>query len=393
MDSDNFFIKQYENLLKKLPVKKTIIFESNPAFTDNTWPVFKYLYDNMNISKDYKIVWLTNDRLKDKMPTGYEDVELMNYGSNCKSLRDKFYYRYLLFTSVGIVCCNRILGLNREGQYSIMLQHGMPLKASNGGYCIKDNCSEALCVSEFFKDNYHKDFEISYEKMFFCGFPRTDYLFDTDNALEKLNLNNYTKVIVWLPTYRKSDNEKVLAFNIETTNTGIPTINTIEEIERVDAFLRENNMLILFKAHPVQPIDPSIANTLTNFKVIDNDYLLNNDVQLYQLLGESDALITDYSSVYYDYLLTEKPIGLTLDDIDKYIESRNFVYDDPFEILKGDKILNNSDMILFLKNVLKDNDATLNERIDLKNRMHTFQNGKSTEYAAKHIYEKIRELS
>lgn len=375
----------------RLPLKKTIVFESNPPFSDNTWPVYRYLVEKKHIDRDFRIVWLTADYRKDKglIPEGNEFVRLMNYGKNNFTYPDKIYYRFLMHTSVALIACNRILGLNRPDQYSIMLQHGMPLKASNGGYCIHDNCSECLCVSEFFKDNYHKDFDISYDKMIFCGFPRTDYMFSKEDIRKKMGIDGYDKVIVWLPTYRKSDSLSMQGYNVEGTTTGIPTVNTEAEIKRVDDFLRENNMLILFKAHPVQPVDPSVADKLTNFRVISNESLDRDGVQLYELLGKTDALITDYSSVYYDYLLTDKPVGLTVDDIDDYIKARGFVYDDPFEVLKGEKVTDNDGLIVFLGHIRDGIDPCREERLAVKNRMHKFKNGESTEYISEHIYSEI----
>ena len=385
-------LKLLKKVFTRFPIKRTIVFESNPAFCDNTWPIYRYLVEKKHIDNDFKIVWLTDNRYTDKVPEGNEFVQLMNYGNNNPRLFDKFYYRYLMYTSVGLIYCNRVLGFNRPDQYSIMLQHGMPLKASNGGYCIHDNCTECLCVSEYFKDYYHKDFDISYEKMFFGYFPRTDYFFTKEDILKKFGIDSYDKVLMWLPTYRKSNVESMHGFNIEGSATGIPIINSIEDIEQIDKFLRDNNMLILFKAHPVQPLDANIASKLTNFKVITNDDLKNADIQLYELLGKTDAMITDYSSVYYDYLLADKPIGLTVDDIDDYIANRGFVYEDPFEVLKGEKILNTADMISFLTNIRDEKDITAKERREVKDRIYPYEAGHSTEYIAEHIYSEIMKL-
>ena len=380
-----------KKIFNHFPLQKTIVFEANPPFCDNTWPVYRYLVEKKHIDRDFKIIWLTENYHTDGhlIPPGNEFVRLMNYGKKNNTYRDKIYFSYLMNTSVGLVYCNRILGLNRPDQYSIMLQHGMPLKASNGGYCIHDNCTECLCVSEFFSEYQQNDFDISREKQLFGGFPRNDYLFTKENIRKKMGIEGYKKVIVWLPTYRKSNVASMHGFDIEITETGIPTINTVEEIERLDSFLRENNMLVLFKAHPVQPVDSSIADTLTNFKVISNDTLSEFGVQLYELLGQTDALITDYSSVYYDYLLTEKPIGLTIDDIDDYINARGFVYDDPFEILKGEKVLDNDGLIIFMEHIRDGVDEHRDERLAVKEKIHTIKESGSTEFVAERIYAEI----
>ena len=366
-------------ILKRIPIKNTVVFESNPEFTCNTYPVYKYLVDEKHIDEKFRIVWLVNDDKNVKPPEGMKNVTFVKYIQNSRSLGDKLRYYTTVVPAKCLIFSNRILGKYRADQFSICLQHGMPLKRSNGGYQIHDKCDKCLCVSEFFADNYHEDFDISYEKMFFCGFPRTDYIFSDEDILKKLSIDGYKKVIIWLPTYRKSSVGQMKAFNIEGSATGIPTINTPDEIKRVDTWLRENNMLLIFKGHPAQPIDVSIKKELTNFLVIDNDWVAQQNIQLYELLGKTDALITDYSSVYYDYLLADKPVGLTVDDIDDYIKSRGFVYDNPFDVLKGEQILDNDALISFLENIRDGKDIFEKERTMVKDEIYGNDYGNYTQ--------------
>ncbi len=383
-----FFYDTFILMLKKIPIQKTIVFESNPEFTCNTYPVYKYLTEKLG--NEYKYVWLVNDYKNVRAPEGTKNVKYLNYFQNCKTFKDKLTYYTTVIPAKCLIYSNRILGKHRPDQYSICLQHGMPLKSSKGGYGIHDKCDKSICVSQFFKDVYHEDFSISYEKMFFCGFPRTDYLFSKEDILKKLSLSGYDKVVMWLPTYRKINVKSVAKFNIEGTATGIPTINTAEEIKRVDEWLRSNNMLLIFKGHPAQPIDVSIKKELTNFLIINDEWIFEHGIQLYELLGKTDALITDYSSVYYDYLLADKPIGLTVDDIDEYIKSRGFVYDDPFKVLKGEQILDNDALLSFLNNIHDGKDIFKEERTQIKNQLHEFRDGNCTEYICNMIINEIK---
>ena len=59
------------------------------------------------------------------------------------------------------------------------------------------------------------------------------------------------------------------------------------------------------------------------------------------MLGSSDALITDYSSVYFDYLLLDKPIGFTVDDMELYIKDRGFIFNNPEEYMPGKRYIMN----------------------------------------------------
>lgn len=81
------------------------------------------------------------------------------------------------------------------------------------------------------------------------------------------------------------------------------------------------------------------------------------NIQLYELLAGSDALITDYSSVYFDYLLTNKPIGITIDDIENYRNTLGFAFENVESILVGEKICEFKDLVLFFDNLINDIDS------------------------------------
>ncbi|MBQ6021126.1 MAG: CDP-glycerol glycerophosphotransferase family protein [Clostridia bacterium] len=380
------------DFLRMLPLRDRIVFESNPEFADNTYCVYRYLVDYKHIDENYKIVWLVEDKNHVSPPAEMKNTTFQNYQKNGKTLWERLKYHYYINTSRGLIYCNRNLGKKRRKQFSLCLQHGMPLKASNGGYCIHDQCDRCLCVSAFFADHYHKDFDISYEKMFFCPFPRTDYLFSDRDVRAELGLAGFDKVLIWMPTYRKSAAEKMKSFNIEGTATGIPCLETEEDVLRLDAFLREKNSLVLFKPHPVQPIDSVLREKLTNIRFIDNAWLAEKGVQLYELLGKTDGLITDYSSVYYDYLLTDRPVGLTVDDYDEYIGKRGFVYDDPFEVLKGEHITDADGLIAYIDEVVRGEDPYSEDREIVKDRIYSTvrQVGSATAYVSELFWKELQ---
>ena len=55
-------------------------------------------------------------------------------------------------------------------------------------------------------------------------------------------------------------------------------------------------------------------------------------IKLYELIGISDGLLSDYSSVAVDYLLLDRPLGYVLADYNIYKEKRGFVFEDPLEL-------------------------------------------------------------
>lgn len=374
-----------------LPTKKRIIFESHPEMACNTYPVYKYLLEK-GINDKYEFVWMS-ENAGQYNKADYKNTSFINYTKSAKSFTEKIKTMYYISTAKALVYSNQLLGTYGRDRISLWLQHGMPLKASNGTYCIKNKCTASLCVSEFFKDTFSSDARVDTDKMIFMGFPRNDLLLKDNDSLKKFSFENYDKIIFWLPTFRQriagAKSKKVGDFEMEVRGTGIPAIDTTEELTRVNEYLKANNCLLILKPHPVQDLSAMKETSLSNFFIINDNDLKEKSVQLYELLGKCDAMITDYSSVYYDYLLTGKPIGLTIGDIDEYIAKRGFVYKQPLDILKGEYIYNTDDLITFLENVRNNNDVAKEERTKIKDMIHTIQDAKSAEMVGEYIISKL----
>ena len=99
---------------------------------------------------------------------------------------------------------------------------------------------------------------------------------------------------------------------------------------------------------------------------------------LYSLVGQSDALITDYSSIYFDYLLTQKPIGFVIDDIDSYSDKRGFVVENPEDYMAGEKIKDVSGLKQFIDGILDGKDLWKEKRAEINDLMNP---DKSMEYS------------
>ena len=112
----------------------------------------------------------------------------------------------------------------------------------------------------------------------------------------------------------------------------------------------------------------------------DNDFL-QAQIRMYDFIGYSDALISDYSSISVDYLLLDKPIGFTLDDYEAYKEGRGFVFDNPLEFMPGAHLYDMEQMQDFLKQVAKGNDGWKQEREKVIHQMHNIP--KNRQYCAR----------
>lgn len=145
--------------------------------------------------------------------------------------------------------------------------------------------------------------------VYIIGYPKNDLLVQ---KFEKWGLKkewtSYDKVILYAPTFREANSEKQ-AFS----SSFFPKINQ---------FLKEKNWIFLVKKHPFD-IYLNIPKHYTHIKDVTTFY---DDIQV--LLAQTDLLISDYSSVSIDFLLTKKPILFYAYDYEIYQKlSRKLHYD------------------------------------------------------------------
>ena len=108
-------------------------------------------------------------------------------------------------------------------------------------------------------------------------------------------------------------------------------------------------------------------NRMTQFKEKSEQHKENNnaglftypilmaaDVLLYRLLGRAAALVTDYSSVWTDFLVLDRPIGFALNDLEDYAGGRGLNVDNLDELLPGPQLLTPEQCAAFVPDAVKD---------------------------------------
>lgn len=155
------------------------------------------------------------------------------------------------------------------------------------------------------------------------GYPRSDAFFwdaatrsawlkrwggvSLSNLIEKLS--QFDDVSIYMPTWRDSNPEFL-------NNAGFDFVALNER-------LKSSNRLLILKLHVATP--KSVLEPLVG---LSNIHLMDTRDDMYPLLPLSDTLITDYSSIYLDYLLLNRPICFFVFDLEKYMkESRGFYHD------------------------------------------------------------------
>ena len=360
------FLKKIRELLYRnfitehiIRVKEQVLLESAPEFSDNTYSLYLEMLKK-NYQKKYKIIWLVTS---DEINKNFKRDDITYFNINKKGFINNLKLQYLINTSKFIITCNRFYKRKTNRQTIIYLNHGQPLKDCSKLKMNFGDVDASVTSSKFFVEKNSQALNTAKEKFVIFQPPRNDGLLKQNKNVRKIMDCENMKMIVWLPTFRNhADGKRVDSdFNMPL---GIPIIYDIKELEKINKFLKDNNIIIFLKPHFVANLGDLKAKTYSNFKIIYNKDLDENNITLYELLGASDALITDYSSVYYDYLITKKPIGLTLDDFKEYESKTGFAYNYK-EIMKGHYIYNKNDYYDFLDNISKNKDPNNEERMDI----------------------------
>lgn len=349
---------------------KKIVIYSNLGFRDNARILYDYLIEN-NYNEKYKIICSLNDY------KSYKENKVANvsFTSNLVGLYH-FSTSKFFFYSFGKYPIKP-----SAKQMVINLWHGTPLKKIGNLEADKKDIdynyfTYVLATSKTFANVMKEAFCCMDHQVAICGHPRNDLLFK-----EKLPIyEDAKKLIVWMPTFRKSD---ILNEKNSTLNSGIPIFTNQKKMKALDDYLNKFDISLIIKLHPLQNTEGINFNGYRNIQIWTEDEVSQKQIHLYRLLGSSDALITDYSSVYFDYLLLDRPIGFTIEDIDEYSENRGLIFENPGEYMPGYKIRNEEDFYTFVDKVIKNIDDYSSERKRVNEIANYYKDGKNCERVLK----------
>ena len=348
-----------------IPKKQKIIFTSSPSYTDNSRAVFEKAYERYTDS--FQMAWLLED------DTSVEEKRDVVY-VNRHSLKGFWHF----CTSKYIICTHGLyLNAFVKRQYVFNLWHGMPIKKIQHIFPkdMKDVAnrhfrSEAiLATSDYMGKIMKYCFACGDEKIRITGLPRNDYLFMPERFR---GIPKDARVIAWLPTYRNSNSWD----EGKSYEYGVPLLDDAS-ICRMNEVCKNSNVYIVLKMHPLQLSQKKI-DSYSNILLLSPE-MYDKDKLFYQYLGGADALLTDYSSVYIDYLEIDRPIGFVLDDMNDYATDRGFVFDNITDYMPGSLIYSIEDLIAFIKEIGKGIDSTKQKRDMIGKLLNVFHDGESTE--------------
>lgn len=183
------------------------------------------------------------------------------------------------------------------------------------------------------------------------GQARNDYFFTHhQNPI----VNRFSKKIrvVYMPTHRKEGRDTI-------------DLNKIFNLSRLNEFCRNNNIVFLIKKHFYHRNEP----TIPDFKYSNIYELTSEPIKTQELVEAADILITDYSGVYIDYLLLNRPMIFYAFDKEDYMKTdRDFYLPYDPEYIPGKICITEENLIKELQNLCEGVDDT----VDIRNKMKKY---------------------
>jgi len=361
------------------------------SFSDNA----KYLFLYCSSEEKKNCYWITKN--KDLVES------LINNGLNA-------YYKYsimgiwLSISSKVYIYDSRTSCINHftsSGAFRVNLWHGSPLKTIDRDITVKNNAfyignhnwglkrylvrmimpewfttsnlmiASSKKVKEYFYSAFgSKEIEVT-------GFPRNDIiikpnLYRKHLVFEKNIIDSILtmKTILYAPTFRDTNR-----YERETP---------IEWL-RLNDLLKKNDTTFLIKLHRH---DYSIAMKEKFSHII----VLDNESDMYPLFTKVDLLITDYSSIFFDFLLTDKPILFYPYDKDDYLNNDRSLYDEYDTVTPGYKVYDFNSFYEKLELFFNNPNALRNSDLDynvIKKMYNEYSDGDSSKRTYQFISSKL----
>ena len=355
-------------------------------YADNS----RYLAEYMVAQRpDLKILWVGKGEIREEVRQGLpeaEFAEINTFGTNQKLLKCGYMF-FSHFHNGDISNCN----VYRKA-VTCYLHHGMPVKKWGKDGLNQDN----LPKNPLAKAYYHligTDLQYNWfvtssplhdrtnctaladrgcreEKNLHSGTPRNDLFFratETDILKMKekyagiLGFGTEKRVLLYLPTYRR-------------TETNVFSFSTLPEEQRgiIDGLLHRNNCVLIEKNHFTEK---------NRFKGNNSDCVLcvPAEMNAQELLLFADALISDYSGAFLDYLLQDRPILHYLYDHQYYRDMDSGLYYKPEEFCAGITAYSFDELVKGMEEILSGTDRYRDRRKAVREKFMSYEKGNASE--------------
>ena len=353
--------------------KNKVVFRNfgGKGYSDNP----KYIADEI-IRRGYKydMVWLVNE-FYDEIPSSIRQVK----NATLKCAYEMSTAKVIIINTKDALTC-----FKKKNQYLIQTWHS----TYGPKYVEKDalDTLPAYYIKDSMENSAETDLFLSpcklqteeFRHAFWCeceimpsGIPRNDVYFNYSpaqiNSVKKeLGIPSEAKIIIYAPTFRDDHSTEVYS---------------LLDFAKIRKFLEERfggDWYVLIRLHPGIQFD-------VNFKFDFNDHIINvsgySDIQ--ELLIASTLLITDYSSIMFDFYLLKKPVFLFTPDVDSpsIRGLRPMFYEFPFVHCKTQEELLSA-ITTFREKDYQD------KVMEFEERFHSYDDG----HAAERVVDRMKEI-
>ena len=210
------------------------------------------------------------------------------------------------------------------------------------------------------------------------GYPRNDILTKSkDNPViktklkEKMGLPTNKRIILYAPTWRETANRKDGKYSFDTE---FPFDDVMESVDE--------NTLVLVRMHYL--VAKEIDFTQLDERIID----VSESYDMSELLAISDLLITDYSSSFFDYAITDSPILFFMPDKKNYEEEIRGFYFPIEESLPGPIAETKEELVDKITQWHSNEDLRNKNYKKFKNEFTSLEKGNASKYIAETIIKK-----
>ncbi|MDE5418642.1 CDP-glycerol glycerophosphotransferase family protein [Labilibaculum sp. DW002] len=243
-------------------------------------------------------------------------------------------------------------------------------------YALYPKYDVLISTSEFYTEQLFKR-AFKSKKIIECGYPRNDIFFreTTKNDLIRCDIEAYNKI--W--QYKKEDYKLILYAPTYRETGGDPISSQAIQLHDLNQYAKNNKLIFVFKFH-------TYTNLSDNQEFFSNILSFDNELDVYPALKMMDLLITDYSSIYMDYLLLNKPILYYPYDYEKYIEKDRAIQFDYEWITAGEKCYSQKELLDWISHILMDGKDTQQvKRSEICDLAFTYKDGKASERISNEI--------
>ena len=362
---------------------------SGRSITCSPYAIFKYLINNPQYGH-FKHYWSVKEELIDEIKATLPPEMLERMVLVVKESKE--YFDLLLTAKYLIVngSCLQAPFRKKEGQISINTWHGVPIKhmafdtPATGHPRFRNVMRQFMALDYFISPNEHttnvmtkayKMHNLFQGEVLEYGYPRMDVTVNSGTAVDKqailsrsIKLDLAKPNLIYMPTWRGGNTKQAMH--------GVDTV--VEEVEALKAGLNADYN-VLVKVHPF--LFEFVKDDVRLQGMLISDFCDPNEV-----LATADTIVSDYSSVFFDYLPTKKPIVFYMTDREEY-ENKRGLYISP-ETLPGPVAENLDELVVILKDLVQtdliDDSTVRNEFIATYS---TYDDGLATKRIVERIFD------